>query len=559
MKKRILLIMAALVFLSGCAEEKPCVAEQGTICYETETGQYQIEDKARIRVTVENEAYGQALCQLWNQIHPEHPDVIEPVAAQSYDAMGWLSVRTDLAYLWSEEAALIADHFMTVQPELTETIAAHVPPQFGALLNAEGLRYVPMSYYGLVFSTNVTMLEALGYSAADENQDGLADDFDTFEKIFALADAWQGQPRTINELTVTAVFPVSFPDLWSSLVYLSAGGYRPFASQNALEPGFDSEAFLKALSFLREMGDHSLYLKAEEARTQDQVDDEPAAEDTEETQAEAETEPAEEERQDLPEADPQTAPEMIPETTPDSESETTSEEEPQRIYEFKMNNETALQPGWQYDVYLEKLISPFSMVGTWMFYNEQEDITQQDFLFSAMPTWEETPLAPLAKNKGYLISADTRYPSAANEVLRLIRSEAGLQAYLDTTDEILAVTAADRAENRPQQDPEASQDAKEKTSEADLLYLDFHTENRRQLSQAFAHSQEESMVAYQKDTSVRGWQMLEDLNVLQIMKEVFAMKKTPEQAQEELTAAAALWLEPYQLSEEELKALQEQQ
>lgn len=554
MKKRILLIMAALVFLSGCAEEKPCVAEQGTICYETETGQYQIEDKARVRVMVENEAYGQALCQLWNQIHPEHPDVIEPVTAQSYDAMGWLSDRTDLAYLWSEEAALIADHFMIIHPELTETITAHVPPQFGALLNTEGLRYVPMSYYGLVFSTNATMLEALGYSAADENQDGLADDFDTFEKIFALADAWQGQPRTINELTVTAVFPVSFPDLWSSLVYLSAGGYRPFASQNALEPGFDSEVFLKALSFLREMGDHSLYLKAGEVMAQDQTDDEPVSKDAEETNMEAEPGSAEE-RQNSPEAEPQTMPETIPEITP----ETTPDEEPQRIYEFKINNETALQSGWQYDVYLEKLISPFSMVGTWMFYNEQEDITQQDFLFSAMPAWEETPLAPLAKNKGYLISADTRYPSAANEVLRMIRSEAGLQAYLDTTDEILAVTAADRTENRPQPAPETSPDAKEKSLEADLLYLDFHTENRRQLSQAFAHSQEESMVAYQKDTSVRGWQMLEDLNVIQTMKEVFAMKKTPEQAQEELTAAAALWLESYQLSEEELKALQEQQ
>ena len=93
--------------------------------------------------------------------------------------------------------------------------------------------------------------------------------------------------------------------------------------------------------------------------------------------------------------------------------------------------------------------------------NQQEDIEQQDFYFSPMPSWKEKILSPLAKTKGYLLSAGTKYPSAANEVYRIIRSEAGIQAYIDTVDEIPAVTQVDRLENRPNLETEENEEGKE--------------------------------------------------------------------------------------------------
>ena len=61
-----------------------------------------------------------------------------------------------------------------------------------------------MSYYGLVFSTNMSMLSEMGYDVSDENGDGLADQFDSFEELMKLADEWGGQARTYHCLLYTS-------------------------------------------------------------------------------------------------------------------------------------------------------------------------------------------------------------------------------------------------------------------------------------------------------------------------------------------------------------------
>ena len=214
---------------------------------------------------VENEAYGQALEELWNKEHPEQMDVIEPVVVQSFDAATWLGYKTDIALLWSNDAAQIINNFMPVQPELEAVIQEHAPRQFGELLNVDGLRYVPMSYYGLVFSTNMSMLNEMGYDVSDENSDGLADQFDSFEELMKLADEWGGQARTYHERQIEAVFPFAISELWASMVFLSADDFRLFASQDALISGLETEEFLETLRFLRAMGEHSWYLNSEES------------------------------------------------------------------------------------------------------------------------------------------------------------------------------------------------------------------------------------------------------------------------------------------------------
>ena len=514
MRRWMTVLLCSLLALAGCAQEKPCVAENGVVCYDEETGQFQIEDNAVIRVMVDHEEYGEALVELWNQVHPEYPDVIEPVLASTYDAVSWMQSKTDLALMWSSDAAQILGYFQPVNEDLADQLRPYFPQQFGELLNSEALYYVPMSYYGMVFSTNVTMLQELGYAVADNNQDGLVDDFDSFEKLAELAKAWDGTVQRVKDQTVTAILPVSFSDLWSSVVWLSAGGFRFFSSWDALKPGFDSPEFLQALQFLRFLGGYSWYLEEAEV-----VPDESAV------AAEAVEQPV---------SDPQPA-----------ATEAVMEEQNRSFSEL---NRQALKEGWQYDVYLEKLISPFSMVGTWMFYQEQEEIEQQDFWFSKMPSWQGQTLSPLAQSRGYLISAQTEYPSAANEVLRLIRSEAGIQLYLDCTDEIAAVTETDWADRRPVL---AEGEEKAEFEEVAKLYLNFGSENRKQLMDAFAYSQEESMVAFQQDPSVRGWTMLEELGILDMMRKVFSMEMTPEEAQADLMARSETWMTPYQPQDEE--------
>ena len=140
MRKLLLFSIGVMLALGGCAEEKPCIAEKGIVCYDEEAQQYQVEEGAKIRVMVENEAYGQSLEELWNKEHPEQSDVIEPVVVQSFDAATWLGYKTDIALLWSNDAAQIINNFMPVQPELEAVIQEHAPRQFGELLNIDGLR-----------------------------------------------------------------------------------------------------------------------------------------------------------------------------------------------------------------------------------------------------------------------------------------------------------------------------------------------------------------------------------------------------------------------------------
>lgn len=543
MRKLLLFSIGVMLALGGCAEEKPCIAEKGIVCYDEEVQQYQVEEDAKIRVMVENEAYGQALEELWNKEHPEQTDVIEPVVVQSFDAATWLGYKTDIALLWSNDAAQIINNFMPVQPELEAVIQEHAPRQFGELLNVDGLRYVPMSYYGLVFSTNMTMLSEMGYDVSDENDDGLVDQFDSFEELMKLADEWGGQARTYHERQMEAVFPFAISELWASMVFLSADDFRFFASQDALISGMETEEFLETLKFLRAMGEHSWYLNSEE----DAEEERPAV-------SGVEDENSRNTDSELPVVDSESEVEsedFPPESSNVKESQDSSEEE-EIILPYQIKNDRAFDGGWLYDVYLEKLISPFSLVGTWMYYNQQEEIEQQDFYFSPMPSWKEKILSPLAKTKGYLLSAGTKYPSAANEVYRIIRSEAGIQAYIDTVDEIPAVTQVDRLENRPNLETEENEEGKESQT-IEPYYLAFRNENQRQISYAFSFSQEESMVAFEKDPSVRGWDMLSEIGLIEIAQKVIKQEITPEDAQLELLENSENWMKPFKPVDEELE------
>ena len=331
MRKLLLFSIGVMLALGGCAEEKPCIAEKGIVCYDEEAQQYQVEEGAKIRVMVENEAYGQALEELWNKEHPEQTDVIEPVVVQSFDAATWLGYKTDIALLWSNDAAQIINNFMPVQPELEVVIQEHAPRQFGELLNVDGLRYVPMSYYGLVFSTNMSMLSEMGYDVSDENGDGLADQFDSFEELMKLADEWGGQARTYHERQMEAVFPFAISELWASMVFLSADDFRFFASQDALISGMETEEFLETLKFLRAMGEHSWYLNREESAGEEQ----PAV-------SGVEDENSRNTDSELPVVDSESeveSEEFPPESSNVKESQDSSEEEEEIILPYQIKND----------------------------------------------------------------------------------------------------------------------------------------------------------------------------------------------------------------------------
>ncbi|MDE6195395.1 MAG: extracellular solute-binding protein [Erysipelotrichaceae bacterium] len=67
------------------------------------------------------------------------------------------------------------------------------------------------------------------------------------------------------------------------------------------------------------------------------------------------------------------------------------------------------------------------LVGTWMSFEGQ------NLRFQKMPTYQGKQFTPIAHSYGYFINKDTLYPQAAKALLQLLRSQEGMQAYLETS------------------------------------------------------------------------------------------------------------------------------
>lgn len=480
MKKWNCFLLAAIVLLGGCQKQQACNVNEGMICFDEETERFIIEEEAHIRVTVDSEAYGEALKKLWIERFPDHPDALEMVIVSEFDGKAWLNQQADVGLIYGSEAARLNDWLLPIEDEVKEEIMPTILSQYGESVNHDCFYYVPMIGYGWVFSTNKTMLQSLGVDISDADKDGLVDALDSFEKITAWADLLK-EPLVYRDEFVQQIFQFDWDEASEWMTWLSLAGFKPFETFKAEEPGWESESFLNALQDLSELGQHTWSL------------DVPSIEESEE-------------EIDAEEADPR----------------------------------RAQSSAWGAEFYLSDYTSVFSMVGTWMYYDEFEALTDQDFLFSAMPSYKGETAHPYTLSAGYVINKNTDYPNACLELLRLIRSEEGLQAYADNAVSPLLYA-----------DFEVIEDNGEEEAESRPAQITFKNENLGQISRAMRQGAEESMVAYALDPTVRGWDMLEGIEINAVLKDVFEQRLSSEEAQSLIMEKAAAWMLPYLPPEEE--------
>lgn len=115
------------------------------------------------------------------------------------------------------------------------------------------VKYIPVTYDGMAFSWNKTMLTEMGIDLTDEDEDGLPDAIDTWEKIFAITKGWMDNPETRPEYKqrkVSTFYPMSLAEVWSAYASLTAEGWQIFPTNNPLEPGFDDPKFAGGLNFI---------------------------------------------------------------------------------------------------------------------------------------------------------------------------------------------------------------------------------------------------------------------------------------------------------------------
>lgn len=261
MKKLISLLALVLIAgsITGCARAlKTCDAadlDGATICYDEKLEQYAIETDAVLVVNVDNDSVGNAIVALWDETHPEFAGKLTFVNTGSQGATDRLATDTtafpDVTFAIDGEVSRNVTHLLPIDAVLADIIKANAIESFYNAGNSTAATvYAPVTYDGMAFIWNETMLTALGLSVTDANSDGLPDAYDTWEKIFALSTSWKTTRPMYKDAPVKNVFPLSLGEVWSGYMSLTSTGWEIFSTGDATKPGYDAPEFKSAFQFL---------------------------------------------------------------------------------------------------------------------------------------------------------------------------------------------------------------------------------------------------------------------------------------------------------------------
>lgn len=240
-------------------------------CWDNDERMFLWEDGAVITIGVDNDTLGAALVEKWNA---DFPELADKLVFQNYgSANGQTSgvEGLEVGQADAPDVALVIDNEVTGR--ITHVASLH---QYFADLGSEQTHnvvyntintidsvYLPAFYDGMSFSWNKTMLEEWGWDLTDADGNGLPEAFDTWEEIFAIADAWTERPTfSVNggdAFDVLEVFPISLDEVWSGYSSLTAGGWQLFGDGSDLtDPGFGNAEFLAGLEFIEEFSTHAM-------------------------------------------------------------------------------------------------------------------------------------------------------------------------------------------------------------------------------------------------------------------------------------------------------------
>jgi len=377
-KRKLLTSLISIVVicsLSACINKvKTCddIELNGTtICYDEKLEQYKTESDAQLVVSVDDDKWGTAIVEMWNNAHPESVGTvtfINNIRNESGFISDQINSNADLYILRDSEVVKNIESFLVFDQILAEIIKNNAVESFFYSVNTkENLVYAPMIYnYGLAFVWNKTMLETIGLNTIDANNDNLPDAFDTWEEIFTLADSWHTGDRPVYKgKPIKTIFPLTLSNQWSDYHHLSSTGWQMFKN-GPLDPGYDDPEFKAGFQFL---------------------EDAKAA--------------------------------FISVNIAEDGSEILS---------------SGVEMNWRWEDVVSNETTPFGFFGTWMDLANVESTTGSDFIVSALPTYKGNHQSTLVDTKGLVISANTKFRSAAHELARLIYSKVGFQVLVDNTE-----------------------------------------------------------------------------------------------------------------------------
>lgn len=429
----ILILLGSGLTAIQAVKADDCITDGLTVCFDAPNNEFKIEAHAKLTILVPNEAYGQAVVDYWDWYHPNRSGNI------SYEVISENSGDQDVLLINQNQAGVLHNALFPLSDELTKNVDLNKV----FALNADHLNYLPVTAEGFAFVTNKTRLELLGLSVEDLNQDGLIDSIDTFEKIFELKPLW-------DTLDVN-ILPLSLNEPYSFYPFLTAGGFNLYGSYDALQPGFDSEAFNAALSFVSALSEIN----------------------------------------------------WIHSDTNASENYT-----------------------WKLDDVMINDSFVFTIAGPWMDIGASDHEAVSDWVVSKFPSYQGLELSPMVKTTGFAINAETEYPSAAHELIRILKSIKGIQLLVDNTTSIPLV------------------------NDEMLKYLTFEDLHDKELAKAYQSSVGEPVIAFPLNSKHLAMELVYHMDVMGIVRALWDKRITVNDAQAQMMIEANRVINELNIQEE---------
>ena len=185
-------------------------------------------------------------------------------------------------------------------------------------------------------------------------------------------------------------------------------------------------------------------------------------------------------------------------------------------YDDSLSNENLV---WNYEEVLEKQQAPFLLVGNWMYYDHFQTSKAYELVFAKLPQLNAVDLKTLSSVTGFVVSSQTKYPNAANRVLKHIKSANGTIVALESgvipiiEDEIL--------------------EGKEYTVDKNTL----------QQIKAYQYSEPAPLQAFEQKPEKRAWDIYLELDFTKIYKQVFLNEISPAQGAKQIKELIIEWLD----------------
>jgi arabinogalactan oligomer/maltooligosaccharide transport system substrate-binding protein len=169
---------------------------------------------------------------------------------------------------------------------------------------------------------------------------------------------------------------------------------------------------------------------------------------------------------------------------------------------------------WKLDDALIKDDFVFTLAGPWMDISANDLQTPSEWVVSKFPSYLGNELTPMIKTSGFAINGNTLYPSAAHELIRILKSIKGIQLLVDNTTLTPLV------------------------NDALLQFLTFEDPHRKELAMAYRTSVSEPIIAFPDNPSTLAIQTLYRMKFMSTIQALWDGTLSVEEAQTQMVDEA---------------------